>query len=108
MLSWIASCCHGRPKKGPMGEVAGVTSCRPAMLQRGGGEGAGLLQVSTLSHFIILFSQKFTDREDEDTVLKYSSQHMTTVRFQLTVGLPLDREFLACLGLENSFFRASE
>lgn len=38
-----------------MGEVAGVTSCKPAMVQRGGGEGAGLLQATTLSHFIILF-----------------------------------------------------
>lgn len=34
MLSWMASCCQGNPKNGPMGEVAGVTNCRPAMLQR--------------------------------------------------------------------------
>lgn len=33
MLSWIASCCHGSPKKGPIGEEAGVMSCRPAMLR---------------------------------------------------------------------------
>lgn len=52
MLSWIASCCQGKPKKGPMGEAAGVTNCRPAMLPRR--KGARLLQVSTLSHFIIL------------------------------------------------------
>lgn len=36
MLSWIASCCQGKPKKGPMGEAAGVTNCRPAMLQSRG------------------------------------------------------------------------
>lgn len=32
-----------------MGEVAGVTSCRPAMLQTGGGEGA---KAPPVVHFI--------------------------------------------------------
>lgn len=68
MLSWMASCCHGRPKKGPIGEVAGVTSCKPAILQRGGGERAELGSSSCQLYLISLsFSfHKFTDRLDED------------------------------------------
>jgi len=60
----MASCCQGSPKKGPMGDVAGVTSCRPAMLQRGGGEGGR--GSSRCPPYLISSSssvQKFTGRE---------------------------------------------
>lgn len=50
MLSWIASCCHGSPKKGPIGEEAGVMSCRPAML-RGCKAGLFIHPVSLSLHF---------------------------------------------------------
>lgn len=66
MLSWMASCCQGNPKNGPMGEVAGVTNCRPAILQRA--EGARLLR--GLAYLISLSSAfyKVTARAEENSV----------------------------------------
>ena len=52
MLSWIASCCHGSPKKGPIGEEAGVMSCRPAML-RGCKAGLFIHPVFLSLHFVL-------------------------------------------------------
>ena len=56
-----------------MGEVAGVTSCRPAMLQRGGGGGGGWGDSAPpVVHFISFHNplQKFTVGGDDGTVLE--------------------------------------
>lgn len=79
MLSWMASCCHGSPKNGPMAEEAGVTSCRPAIVQAEAGEageGVGVgglvssLLTSSLSHFILL-SPEFTRCEENGITASY-------------------------------------
>ena len=57
MLSWIASCCHGSPKKGPIGEEAGVMSCRPAML---GAAKQGFSFIQCLFHCVFVLAQLTT------------------------------------------------
>lgn len=63
MLSWIASCCHGSPKNGPIGEEAGVMSCSPAMLRDC--EAGLFIHSSSVSFIAFLFQHSLLQEEKE-------------------------------------------
>lgn len=79
MLSWIASCCQGKPKKGPMGEAAGVTNCRPAMLPRRERQDSSRCPLYLISSSSAFY--KFTGRAEEATVTDGLLQTAGTTAF---------------------------